>query len=116
MNSSIKLFVVMLVLVGLLCLHGCATIEPQPKVEVIEVFKPRPTLPELPPELANPVVAAMPTFVAPDDPKAVAALTQDQTLIFKRWMMSLKAQLIGFRALFAQDEIEPEAPPELVNS
>lgn len=112
MNSDIRpgIGFVLLVFAGL-GLYGCSSIDAQPDVKVIEVFKPVPTLPELPPELANPPVAQAPTFVAPDDPKAVAALTPDQTLIFKRWMVTFKAQLAGFRALFAGADKDPEPPP-----
>lgn len=83
---------------------------PAPVIEYRDVMVPQATLPELPPNLAQPITAPAPTFVAPENPQAVAALTQDQTLIFKRFIMALNAQLEGFKALF-HGGLEPSTRP-----
>ncbi len=103
MNAALALMVI----VGIMLVMGCSN---TPQVEYREVLVPTPTLPELPEALKTTVLVRVPTFVEPDNPKAVAALTLEQTLIFKHWMVQFKAQLVGFRALFnLQDE-----PPEPV--
>ncbi len=100
MNATIA----MMIIVGIMLVAGCST---APRVEYRELLVPTPTLPELPEALRETVLVQAPRFVEPEHPKAVAALTLEQTLIFKNWMVHFKAQLVGFRALF---EVKPEPP------
>lgn len=87
---------------------GCTM---QPKVEYRDVMVPTPALPELPQELLTPQVVALPVFVAAGHPDAVAGLTAGQSLVFKQWLASLKAQIVGFRALFDVEPPQQIRPP-----
>lgn len=86
-------------IVGALLAGLCGCSSPA-KIEYREVLVPQPVLPELPAELATPNEAPFPQFVAPSHPDAVAAITANQSLILKQWLISLNAQIMGFRALF----------------
>lgn len=87
---------------------GCSV---QPEVEYRDVMVPTPALPELPQELLTPQVVALPVFVAAGHPDAVAGLTAGQSLVFKQWLASLKAQIVGFRALFDVEPPQQIRPP-----
>lgn len=88
-------------IVFLLMLTGCAT---QTKVEYRDVMVPTPAKIDVPAELAEPSTLPAPQFVAPDHPQAVAAMTEEQTQVFKRWALFMRAQLDGFRVLLGLDK------------
>lgn len=107
MNSKIKLLAG--IAVYSLFISGC-TMQPA-EIEYRDVMAPTPTLPELPQQLHTPEVVALPVFVNAGHPDAVAGITLEQTVVFKHWVNSLKAQLAGFRALFNGDDVDVLRPP-----